>query len=151
VIGYDLISPAFLGVAGGTMLALGAANAATVCDARTYGAKAEASTMNTSAIQAAIDACAKKGGGKVTLAGGTFLSGPIVLRSNIDLEIAKGTTLQGSSKHDDYPRKVEFRNPGLQSLVSATNASNVSITGGGVIDGAGESWWKEARAAAGRL
>jgi polygalacturonase len=127
------------------MLALGAANAATVCDARAYGAKADATTMNTSAIQAAIDACAKKGGGKVTLNGGTFLSGPIVLKSNIDLDIARGATLQGSSKHDDYPRKVEFRNPGLQSLVSATNASNVSITGGGVIDGAGESWWKEAR------
>jgi polygalacturonase len=127
------------------MLALGAANAATVCNVRAYGAKADATTMNTSAIQAAIDACATKGGGKVTLDGGIFLSGPIVLKSNIDLDIAKGTTLQGSSKHDDYPKKVEFRNPGLQSLISATNASNVSITGGGVIDGAGESWWKEAR------
>jgi polygalacturonase len=127
------------------MLALGTANAATVCDVRAYGAKADATTMNTSAIQSAIDACAKKGGGKVTLDGGTFMSGPIVLKSNIDLDIAKGTTLQGSSKHDDYPQKVEFRNPGLQSLVSATNASNVSITGGGVIDGAGESWWKEAK------
>lgn len=127
------------------MLALGAANAATVCDARAYGAKADGTTMDTNGIQAAIDACAKKGGGKVRLDGGTFLSGPIVLKSNIDLEIAKGTTLQGSSKHDDYPQKVEFRNPGLQSLVNATNASNVSISGGGVIDGAGESWWKEVR------
>jgi polygalacturonase len=131
------------------MLVLGsavAANAATVCDARAYGAKADGTTMNTSAIQAAIDACSKKGGGKVTLDGGTYLTGPIVLKSDIDLDIAKGTTLQGSSRHDDYPRKMEFRNPGLQSLVSATNASNISITGGGVIDGAGETWWKEARA-----
>ena len=134
-----------LGVAGVAILALGAANAATVCNVRAYGAKADATTMNTTAIQAAIDACAKKGGGKVSLEGGTFLSGPIVLKSNIDLDIATGTTLQGSSKHDDYHRKMEFRNPGLQSLVSATNAGNVSITGGGVIDGAGESWWKEAR------
>jgi polygalacturonase len=131
------------------MLALGspvAANAATVCDVRAYGAKADGTTMNTSAIQAAIDACSKKGGGKVTLYGGTYLSGPIILKSNIDLDIAQGTTLQGSSKHEDYPKKTEFRNPGLQSLVSATNASNISITGGGVIDGAGETWWKEARA-----
>ena len=136
---------AFLCIACGATLALGAAKAATVCDARAYGAKADGTTMDTNGIQAAIDACAKKGGGKVSLDGGTFLSGPIVLKSNIDLDIAKGTTLQGSSKHEDYPRKTEFRNPGLQSLVSATNASNVSITGGGVIDGAGESWWKEAR------
>jgi polygalacturonase len=127
------------------MLALGAANAATVCDVRAYGAKADGSTMDTNAIQAAIDACAKKGGGKVKLDGGTFLSAPIVLKSNIDLDIAKGAILQGSRNHDDYPKKTEVRNPGLQSLVGATNASNVSITGGGVIDGAGESWWKEAR------
>jgi polygalacturonase len=122
------------------------ANAAATCNVRAWGAKADGTTMNTRAIQTAIDVCAKKGGGKVKLDGGTFLSGPIVLKSNINLEIAQGTTLQGSSNHDDYPKKTEFRNPGLQSLVSATDASNVSITGGGVIDGAGESWWKEARA-----
>ncbi len=124
------------------------AHAAATCDARAYGAKPDGTTLNTKAIQQAIDACAKKGGGKVTLEGGTFLSGPIVLVSNIDLDIAQGATLQGSSNHEDYPKKTEFRNPGLQSLVSATNASNISITGGGVIDGAGESWWKEARAVA---
>jgi polygalacturonase len=129
-----------------TALAAGSNAFAATCDVRAYGATPNATTMNTNAIQAAIDACAKKGGGKVLLDGGTFLSGPIVLKSNIDLEITKGTTLQGSSNHDDYPKKTEFRNPGLQSLVSATNASNVSIIGGGVIDGAGESWWKQARA-----
>jgi polygalacturonase len=123
-----------------------AGNAATVCDARAYGAKPDGTTMNTNSIQTAIDVCAKKGGGRVRLDGGTFLSGPIVLKSNINLNIAKGTTLQGSANHDDYPKKMEFRNPGLQSLVSATGASDISITGGGVIDGAGESWWKEARA-----
>jgi hypothetical protein len=139
---------AFLRLVCGAMLALGGAvvaNAVTVCDVRAYGAKADGTAMNTNAIQAAVDACAKKGGGKVTLDGGIFLSGPVVMKSNFDLDIAKGTTLQGSSKHDDYPKKTEFRNPGLQSLVSAINVSNVSITGGGVIDGAGESWWKEAR------
>jgi polygalacturonase len=52
----------------------------------------------------------------------------------------------GTSDHQDYPAKTEFRAPGRQSLVSATDATNVSITGEGVIDGAGESWWQEARA-----
>jgi polygalacturonase len=82
----------------------------------------------------------------VRLSGGTFLSAPIVLKSNITFEVTKGATLLGSSDHEDYPKKVEFRGPGYQSLVSATNAEHVSITGGGVIDGAGESWWKIARA-----
>jgi polygalacturonase len=131
-----------------TALAAGSNAFAATCDVRAYGATPNGTTINTNAIQAAIDACAQKGGGKVLLDGGIFLTGPIVLKSNIDLEIAQGTTLQGSSNHDDYPKKTEFRNPGLQSLVSAANAGNVSITGGGVIDGAGESWWKQARAQA---
>jgi polygalacturonase len=118
-----------------------------VCDARTYGAKGDGTTKDTAAIQKAIDACAvAKGGGTVTLAGGTFVSGPIVLKSNVTLDIAKGATLFGSPDHADYPAKSEFRAPGTQSLVSATNAENVAITGGGTIDGNGESWWKEARA-----
>ena len=116
------------------------------CAVQAYGAKPDGTTMNTKAIQAAIDDCAKKGG-TVSLAGGSFLSGPIVLKSNITLTIAKGTTLQGSSNHDDYPAITEFRNPGKQSLVSAKDAENVAITGEGTIDGAGESWWKEVRAA----
>ena len=67
-------------------------------------------------------------------------------KSNITLQLDKGATLLGSPDHADYPPKTEFREPGLQSLVSATNASNVSITGDGVIDGAGETWWQMARA-----
>jgi polygalacturonase len=61
------------------------------------------------------------------------------------LQLDQGATLLGSADHADYPAKVEFRAPGLQSLVSATNAANVEITGEGVIDGAGESWWQMAR------
>lgn len=116
-----------------------------MCDARHYGAKPDGTTMNTAAIQKAIDACAQQGGGRVILDGGTFLSGPIVLKSHIDLNIAEGSTLLGSSNHADYPQKTEFRNPGRQSLISAANADNISITGQGTIDGAGQSWWQEAR------
>jgi polygalacturonase len=116
-----------------------------VCDARTYGAKADGTTKDTKAIQSAIDDCANADGGTVQLSGGTFLSGPIVLKSNVTLDLAKGSTLMGSPDHADYPVKTEFRAPGTQSLVSATNAQNVAITGGGTIDGNGESWWAEAR------
>src|SRR5579864_2554972 len=75
------------------MMTLPAMAASKVCDARTYGAKADGTTKDTKAIQAAIDDCAKAGGGTVKLAGGTFVSGPVVLKSNITLDIAKGATL----------------------------------------------------------
>jgi polygalacturonase len=125
---------------------LPAVGAVKVCDARTYGAKADGVTKDTKAIQAAIDDCASAGGGTVKLAGGTFLSAPVVLKSNITLDVAKGTMILGSPDHADYPTKTELRAPGRQSLVSATNAANIVITGGGTIDGNGESWWTEARA-----
>jgi polygalacturonase len=116
------------------------------CDPRAYGAKGDGVSKDTAAIQDAIDACAGRGGGTVRLVEGTYLSGPIVLKSDIRLQLDKGATLQGSIDHEDYLAKTEFRAPGLQSLVSATGATNVSITGEGTIDGAGESWWQMARA-----
>ncbi len=119
---------------------------AKTCDARAHGAKADGTTKDTKAIQAAIDDCAKAGGGTVTLSGGTFVSGPIVLKSNITLDLAKGATLFGSPDHADYPAISEFKAPGTQSLVRAANAENIAITGSGTIDGNGESWWAEARA-----
>ncbi len=123
-----------------------AALAATTCNVRTFGAKADGVTKDTHAIQAAIDACAAKGGGTVLLSAGTYVSAPIVLKSNIDLHLDKGATLLGSPDHADYPAITEFRAPGNQALVSATNATNLSITGEGIIDGNGDSWWQEARA-----
>jgi polygalacturonase len=122
-----------------------AAPSQTVCDARQYGAVADGKTKDTRALQAAIDDCAQKGGGIVRLHGGTFLSGPIVLKSRITLEVDEGTTLLGSSDHDDYPLTTVLRDQGRQSLITAANAENIAISGGGTIDGAGESWWEEAR------
>ncbi len=115
------------------------------CDVRAYGAKGDKSVKDTAAIQSAIDDCERRGGGTVRLTAGNYLSAPIVLKSNIVLQLDKGATLQGSSVTSDYPAKTEFRELGLQSLVSATNANNISITGEGVIDGAGEPWWEMAR------
>jgi polygalacturonase len=129
------------------MLALVASrlHAATACDPHAYGAKSDGATKDTKAIQSAIDACEQRGGGIVRLTPGTYLSAPIVLKSKVTLQLDKGATLLGSADHADYPAKTEFREPGLQSLVSATNATNVAITGEGVIDGAGETWWQMAR------
>ena len=123
----------------------GALAAERVCDPRSYGAHGDGATKDTLAIQQAIDACAKDGGGTVRLSAGTYLSAPIVLKSNITLHLEKGATLLGSPDHTDFPAKTEFRAPGLQSLVSATDASSVAITGEGIIDGNGETWWEMAR------
>ena len=130
-----------------TFIAASAATlqAATTCNPRDFGAKADGATKDTVAIQSAIDACAARGGGKVRLTAGVYLSAPIVLKSNITLQLDKGATLLGSSDHGDYPDITEFRLPGVQPLVSATNAQNISIIGGGTIDGNGESWWQMAR------
>jgi len=115
------------------------------CNPRAFGAKGDGATKDTAAIQAAIDSCAKRGGGTVELTAGTYLTTPIELRSNIQLHLDKGATLLGSSDHSDYPPRTLFRLPDLQPLISAINATNISITGEGVIDGNGETWWQEAR------
>ncbi|HWB32994.1 MAG TPA: glycoside hydrolase family 28 protein [Acidobacteriaceae bacterium] len=130
------------------LLALSAAPvlAAKVCDVRKYGAKGDGTTKDTKAIQAAIDACSKnKKGGTVKLSGGTFVSAPLDLKSNITLDIEAGTTLLGSPDHDDYPTLDVFRAPGRQSLLHSDHAENIVITGGGVIDGNGASWWRSIR------
>lgn len=118
---------------------------AATCKVRDFGAKGDGSTKDTAAIQHAIDACAAKGRGEVILSAGTYLSAPIILRSYIKLELERGATLLGSADHSEYPAKTQFRAPGRQSLLSATNAEHVAITGEGTIDGNGETWWQEAR------
>jgi len=114
---------------------------AKVCDARTYGAKGDGATKDTLAIQAAVDDCAKAGGGTVKLSGGTFLTGPVLLKSHITLEIEKGAVLLGSPDRADYPMVTFARNQTVQPLVSAVNAKNVAIVGEGTIDGNGKVWW----------
>jgi polygalacturonase len=118
-------------------------NAATVCDARAYGAKADGKSKDTAALQKAIDDCARKGGGTVHLAKGTFLTGPIALKSHITLQIEPGATLLGSQDKSDYQKITVMREDAVQPLISAVNAQDIAIRGGGVIDGSGEPWWTE--------
>ncbi|HEY2009595.1 MAG TPA: glycoside hydrolase family 28 protein [Rhizomicrobium sp.] len=118
---------------------------AATCDPAQYGAKADGATKDTAAIQTAIDACAAKGGGTVPLTHGTYLSAPIMLKSNVTLAVAAGATLLGSPDHGDYPTATVFREPGRQSLINATGAHDVAITGQGTIDGNGKSWWTDAQ------
>ena len=139
---------------GGMLLAISlwgvpAMAAGKVCEVKKYGAKGDGTTKDTAAIQKAVDECsAGKGGGTVVLEAGTYVSAPILLKSNMTLELKKGATLLGSPDHEDYPVITEFREPGHQALVSAVNAENLSIKGEGTIDGNGASWWHMMRGAA---
>lgn len=118
--------------------------ASKTCDVKTFGAKGDGTTKDTAAIQKAIDSCAGSGG-TVKLAGGTFVSGPIVLKSKVTLDVETGATLLGSPDRADYPKATFARHDTVQPLVSAPNAEDVTITGGGTIDGNGHIWWEYVR------
>ena len=119
--------------------------AARTCDPLHYGAKADGSTKDTKAIQAAIDDCAAKGGGTVALTKGIYVSAPIILKSKITLNLAAGAVLLGSPDHGDYSQTTVFNAPGQQSLISSLYAHDIAITGKGTIDGNGASWWRDAK------
>ena len=109
-----------------------------------FGAVADGQTVNTQAINSAIDACNKKGGGVVVVPAGLWITGPLVLKSNVNLHLKKGAILQFTKDFNQY-QLVEGNWEGIpqmrnQSPVSASNATNIAITGYGVIDGGGEAW-----------
>ncbi len=130
-------------LAGFAFFGTAAASATTLCNVAAYGAKGDGQTKDTAAIQKAIDACEARGGGTVLLAKGTYLVGPIVLKSHITFEIEPDATLLGSQDKADYPDAIELRQPGVAPLIEAKNAKDVTITGGGTIDGNGKPWWDD--------
>jgi polygalacturonase len=105
-----------------------------------YGAIGDGITTNTVAIQTAIDAASKAGGGTVEVPGGVFLSGPIRLANSIALRVDAGATLR-MLPIDKYPGGT--RNP--QSFISGSRLHDIAITGSGTIDGQGSPWWPYAR------
>src|SRR5690554_3999880 len=92
--------------------------------------------VSTSSIQTAIDECAAAGGGRVVVPSGTFLTGTLFLKSNIDLHLEHGAVLKGSTNLADYSR--EGRSPGI---IYCEDAINVQISGSGTIDGSGDSFY----------
>jgi DNA sulfur modification protein DndE len=110
----------------------------------TYGSKADGIVLNTSAIQQAIDECNKAGGGTVLVPKGLWLTGPIDLKSNVNLHLTEGALLQFSNNTNDYPL-VKTNWEGLDAIrahspIYAVDAENIAITGKGILDGAGEAW-----------
>lgn len=118
--------------------------AVAVYNIRSYGAKGDATSLDTAAVQAAIDACHKDGGGTVLVPSGTFVIGTVELKSNVTLHIVATGKLLGSGegKHyhavDSIPLKGDSTlNDGNWALIYAFNAKNIAIEGMGTIDGQG--------------
>lgn len=110
-------------------------------DIRKYGAVADSTSLNTTAIQQAIDDCYKSGGGKVYIPEGKYLSGTIELKDNVTLHFMKGAVLLGSTELKDY-RNLDPFTEGLGTDVGwaflvAIGAKNIGIEGEGRIDGQG--------------
>jgi polygalacturonase len=109
-----------------------------------FGAVGDGKTLNTEAINNAIGHVAENGGGRVIVPAGIWLTGPVVLQSNINLHTEQGSLILFSSDFDHYSLietsfegLVTYRN---ESPISALGAENIAITGKGVIDGSGQAW-----------
>ena len=108
-----------------------------------YGAIADGKTLNTKAFESAINECSKNGGGVVTVPEGIWITGPIELKSNVNLNTAKGATIQFTTDHSQYPIIPAGKGSNTftpASPIYAYDAENIAITGEGVFDGAGDSW-----------
>lgn len=158
-------------------VAAGSASDPARSDIRAFGAAGDGRTVDTAAIQAAIDACAGSGGGTVVVPTGVFVTGSIVLRSRVELHLAAGATLAGATGEEHYPviesryggyvgfnsasEAGAFTGPGAgaslsrvsreahRPLIWADGVDDVTISGPGTIDGRGAPWWELKRS--GRL
>lgn len=109
-----------------------------------FGGVNDGITLNTKAFASAIEALDKKGGGRLIVPSGVWLTGPIVLKSNINLHLEDRAIILFSQDKDLYPL-VETSFEGLdtrrcQSPISGKNLENIAITGSGAIDGNGQFW-----------
>ena len=109
-----------------------------------FGAKSDTKFNNQKAIQAAIDCCSKNGGGKVIIPNGYFLTGPITLKSNVNLYVSEAAFVQFSKSKEEYPliftdyegiKRIRAISP-----INADSEENIAITGNGIMDGAGDLW-----------
>jgi hypothetical protein len=123
-----------------------------VYNIRSYGAKGDKTTLDTAAVQAAIDACTRDGGGTVLVPAGIFTIGTVELKSNVTLHIAAAGTLLGSGDGKQYHavdaiplRGDTTLNDGNWALLFAVNAKNFSIEGPGAIDGQGAQFHSAVR------
>ncbi|GAB2476960.1 hypothetical protein GCM10011375_20770 [Hymenobacter qilianensis] len=119
--------------------------AKTTFAAAKYGVVGDGKTLNTKAIQNAIDAAAREGG-VVTFEPGQYLTGSIFLKKGVTLQLDKGVTLLGSQYIKDYP-EMPSRIAGIEmvwpaALINVLDQDNVAIIGQGTVDGQGKPFWE---------
>jgi polygalacturonase len=111
-----------------------------------FGAVTNGQTINTKAIQSAIDLCAGSGGGVVVVPKGTFMSGALFFKPGVNLLVEKDGVLKGSTNQDDYPQ-INTRWEGVErvwtcAFLNFDHMTNVLVTGEGTIDGSGDLWMR---------
>ncbi|MFP4979233.1 glycoside hydrolase family 28 protein [Paenibacillus sp. CN-4] len=110
-----------------------------------YGAQKNSGSLSTEAIHAAIEAASQAGGGTVYIPSGTYRTGAVFMKSNIELHLSPGAVLRFSTNPADYP-VVTSRWEGVKREVYAScifgmDLENIAITGSGTLDGDGAAWW----------
>ena len=110
-----------------------------------FGAVSDTVTLNTKAIQKAIDECTSKGGGIVAFKPGTYVTGSLFVKNNVQLRIDKGVLILGSQNFDDYP-DMQTRIAGIETswpaaLINFLNVKNAALTGKGIVNARGKFCW----------
>ncbi|HEV2437776.1 MAG TPA: glycoside hydrolase family 28 protein [Verrucomicrobiae bacterium] len=125
---------------------------AKIFNVRELGAAGDGWTLDTKAIQKALDACGKAGGGTVLFPAGTYLSQPLTLRTKTTVELEAGATLLADTNQNEYLKVpgdwLKARSSGdFVPFIEGKKLTDVTFTGGGTIDGNGAAWWGEAEKA----
>ncbi|MDK8192874.1 glycoside hydrolase family 28 protein [Paenibacillus sp. UMB7766-LJ446] len=109
-----------------------------------YGAVGDGLTDNTEVFRLAIAACSEAGGGRIVIPAGVWLTGPIVLRSRIELHVQAGALVTFSRNFDQYPLITSsfegWQAVRCQSPIDGEHLEDIAITGEGIWDGGGEAW-----------
>lgn len=111
-----------------------------------YGAIQNDKQSCSAALKKAIEACSKNGGGRVVVPEGNWLTGPVHLKSNVNLHISENAVLKFSDVFEDYLPVVFTRYEGFECynyspLIYAIDCQNIAVTGKGKLDGNGQNWW----------